>query len=58
MKLNKNTSYTLLHILNGNTTAAKISEQMPGVDIRSVQRALVRLTELDVVTKKGTNRPY
>lgn len=57
MKLNKSASHVLLHILNGATTATKISTQMQGVDIRSIQRALVRLTELGFVIRHGTNNP-
>lgn len=57
MNLNKNTSYVLIHILNGHNTAAHISEDMQGVDIRSIQRALVKLTELGILSRKGTNHP-
>lgn len=57
MNLNKNTSYVLIHILNGNDTAKKISEQMQTVDVRSIQRALVRLTDLGLLTRIGTNHP-
>lgn len=57
MKINKNTSYVLLHVLNGNTVTAEISPQMPGVDIRSIQRALASLTEFGLVKKSGTNSP-
>jgi Fic family protein len=57
MNLNKNTSYILIHILNGHYTAARISEQMQNIDIRSIQRALVRLTELGILSRKGTNNP-
>ena len=57
MNLNKNTSYSLIHILNGNDTAKRVSEQMKGVDVRSIQRALVRLTDLGILTRIGTNHP-
>ena len=57
MKLNKNASYVLLYVLNGNNSAAKISTQMQNTDIRSIQRALVRLTDLGILTRKGTNNP-
>ena len=57
MKLNKSASYTLLHILNGNLTAGQISEKLRQVDLRSIQRALVRLTELGLVVRNGTNNP-
>jgi len=55
MKLNKNAAYVLLHLLNGNTTAAKISQQMPDVNIRSVQRALIQLSGQGMVIRKGPN---
>ncbi len=57
MNLNKNASYVLIHILNGNNTAKKISEQMQTIDVRSVQRALARLTDLGLLTRIGTNHP-
>ena len=57
MNLNKNTSYVLIHLLNGNNTAKKISELMQGIDIRSIQRALQRLTELDLIKRIGNNNP-
>jgi len=55
MNLSKSTSYTLLLILNGCTTAAEVGEHMKNTDIRSVQRALARLTELGLITRKGAN---
>lgn len=57
MKLNKNTSYVLLIILGGANTASQIGTQITKVDIRSIQRALVRLTELGLLTRHGTNNP-
>ncbi len=57
MNLNKNTSYVLIHILNGNNTSKKISEQLRNVNIRSIQRALIRLTDLGLLTRIGTNHP-
>lgn len=58
MKLNKNSSYTLLHLLGGQTTATKIAAQLDNVDVRSVQRALARLVELGLVQRKGArNNP-
>ena len=57
MNLNKNTSYTLIYLLNGNNTAKKISKLMQGIDIRSIQRALQRLTELDLIKRIGNNNP-
>ena len=50
-------AYVLLYLLEGSISAAQISEQMPERDIRSIQRALVRLTELALVTRKGVNNP-
>lgn len=57
MKLSKSNSYVLLYLLKGYTTAADISQELKGVDIRSVQRSLVRLTELQLVTRDGVNSP-
>ena len=57
MTLNKITSYVLLHILNGKTTVSAIGEQLPDVTIRSIQRALVRLHEMGIVEKEGSNHP-
>jgi Fic family protein len=55
MSLNKSTSYVLLHLLNGNETSAEIAKQMEDVDIRSIQRALTRLTELGLAKRHGAN---
>jgi hypothetical protein len=55
MNLNKNTSYVLIHVLNGNDTAKKISEQMQSVDVRSIQRGLTRLTDLELLKRIGPN---
>lgn len=57
MKLNKSSSYVLIYLLQGYETAAAISEQLKSVDIRSVQRSLIRLVDLGVITRKGTNNP-
>ncbi len=58
MNLSKSTSYTLLHVLNGCSTAAEAGERMQNIDIRSIQRALVRLTELGLLTRVGSiNNP-
>ncbi len=57
MNLNKSTSYVLIHILNGNDTTKKICEHMQSIDVRSIQRALTRLTELELLTRVGTNHP-
>lgn len=53
MRLNKNTLYILLFLLGGNTTAPEVSKKMPGLDIRSIQRALERLTQLDLIARSG-----
>lgn len=58
MKLNKNTSFVLIHLLNGLNSASKISEQMPNINLRSIQRALVRLTQLGLISRRGINNPY
>lgn len=55
MTLNKNTSYVLLQVLNGKTTAAAINQQLPNLTVRSVQRLLVRLHEMGLVKKEGSN---
>ena len=55
MNLNKKTSYVLIHILNGNNTSKKIKKQMQNVNIRSIQRALARLNELEILKRIGTN---
>ena len=57
MNLNKTASNVLIHILNGNATSKKISEQMQNIDVRSIQRALIRLTDLGLLTRIGTNHP-
>lgn len=57
ISINKNTSYVLAHLLRGSDTATRISGQLAGVDVRSVQRALARLTELGIAIRNGTNHP-
>jgi Fic family protein len=57
MKLNKSSSYVLLYLLKGYTTAPAISEQLKSVDIRSIQRSLLKLVELQIITRKGVNSP-
>jgi Fic family protein len=57
MKLNKNSSYVLLYLLRGYTTALAISEQLQSVDIRSIQRSLIRLVDLEIITRRGVNSP-
>src|SRR6266567_1497638 len=53
MRLNKNTLYTLLFLLSGDVTAPEVSKRMPELDIRSVQRALERLTQLGLIERGG-----
>lgn len=53
MRLNKNTAYVLLYLLSGNRTAAQISRKMNRVDIRSIQRALTRLSESEITSRSG-----
>ena len=55
MKLNKSTSFALIHVLNGLMQASQIAAQPNAPDVRSVQRALQRLVELGLVTKQGSN---
>lgn len=57
MKLNKSSSFVLLYLLKGYATAPAISEQLKTVDIRSIQRSLLKLVELDVIKRKGVNSP-
>lgn len=57
MRLNKTAYYSLLCILNGQDTAAKISRQLSNIDLRSVQRALIRLTATGLIVRHGTNNP-
>jgi Fic family protein len=53
MRLNKNTLYVLIYLLGGATTTPEIGKKMPQLDIRSIQRALERLLENDLVTRSG-----
>jgi hypothetical protein len=53
MRLNKNTLYTLLYVLGGDTTAPAVGKKMPELGIRSIQRALEHLTELNLVEQNG-----
>ena len=57
MRLNKNTALTLTHLINGETTAGRISQQMPQIHLRSIQRALVRLSDLKLIDRQGVNNP-
>lgn len=53
MRLNKNTLYVLIYLLGGATTAPEVGKKLPQLDIRSIQRALERLMENDLVTRSG-----
>ncbi len=57
MKLNKTTSFVLIHLLNGADSAADVSNKMPSVTIRSIQRILVRLTEMGIIERYGVTDP-
>ncbi|HEY1835402.1 MAG TPA: Fic family protein [Candidatus Saccharimonadales bacterium] len=58
MQLNKNSSYVLLYLLRGAVSAAEVNKHTPEIDIRSIQRALGRLTELWLVDRRGpVNNP-
>ena len=48
MSISKSTSYGLLSVLNGCTTAAEISQQLPSVDIRSIPRALSKILKTEL----------
>jgi Fic family protein len=53
MGLNRNTLYVLVYLLGGATTTQEVSKKMPNLDIRSIQRALERLMELNLVLRSG-----
>lgn len=53
MRLNKSTSYVLLYILIGKRTAPQISDVMPEIDIRSIQRAITKLVEMRIIQRAG-----
>ncbi len=57
MEINKSSSYVLIYILGGYNTAKKISECMTNVNIRSIQRSLQRLVDLEIIKRHGTNNP-
>ena len=57
MKLNNNISFTLIHLLGGANSAAEIAQRMPAVNLRSIQRALVRLTEEGIIERQGVTNP-
>lgn len=55
MHLNKTSAYTLLCVLGGVTTAAQVSQKLPNVNLRSIQRALARLNQAGLLNKQGSN---
>ena len=57
MRLNKNTSFALIHLLGGANSAIQIANQMPALTLRSVQRALVRLSEGGIIERHGVTDP-
>ena len=57
MRLNKNTSFVLIHLLGGASSTAQIAKRMPGPTLRSVQRALVRLNEAGIIERHGVTDP-
>lgn len=58
MKLSKSSSYALIEILNGSTDVASISEKIASRDVRSIQRAVQRLVEFKLISKRGpSNNP-
>ena len=57
MRLNKSTSFALIHLLSGADSAAQIAERMPTPTLRSVQRALVRLSEGEIIERHGVTDP-
>ena len=57
MKLNKNSSFVLIHLLSGAQSANAINTKLPKTTLRSTQRALVRLTELQLIKRHGVNNP-
>lgn len=59
MKLNQSAHEVLLQALNGNTTATQVSNTMPGRDVRSVQRSLLRLVGDGLLVRGGArNKPF
>lgn len=57
MTLNKSDYTILLEVLNGHDTAAKVQANLPTLNLRSVQRSLVRLHTSDLLIRKGINNP-
>lgn len=53
MRLSKNTLYVLIYILGGATKASEIAKKMPQLDVRSIQRALERLHDNELITRDG-----
>jgi len=58
MRLNKNTLYVLQNLLVGCRSSSDVSDKIEGVDVRSIQRALERLTDAGLITRTGpSNNP-
>ena len=55
MVLNKSSSHALLRLLAGRTTAAEIAKAAPGVDVRTIQRAISRLLAMGLVERLGSS---
>lgn len=55
MKLNKNSSYVLLSILAGYEKSAQISQHLESIDIRTIQRSLLTLTEQGLIERSGSS---
>ena len=53
----QNTSFVLIHLLGKADSAARVTRQMPATNLRSTQRALVRLDEAGLVDCYGVNNP-
>lgn len=53
MKLNKSSSYVLIALLRGHVSSAAITRFLRTVELRTVQRALARLVELQVALPSG-----
>ena len=57
MRLNKRSSFVLLCLLNGARSAKDVSQQMPKTNLRTVQRSLIRLVDLNLIIRRGINDP-
>ncbi len=58
MKLNESDHDVLLRVMNNYVTAAQVASNMPGRDVRSVQRSLLRLVDAGLLMRQGaSNKP-